>query len=109
MKLVGFLMMAMFSQSCTSGTTRTVSFAGKNVTLNEIFRAIKTQTGVSFFYDSRLVEDAKTVTINWENVRLETALNQLFKDEPVNWVLENKTITIVKRSGHVNSQPDAMK
>ena len=106
MKLVGFLIMALFSQSCISEDSRTVSLTGKDLSLNEIFKAIRTQAGVSFFYDVRLLEDAKPVTINCKNLRLETALNEIFKDQPVNWALENKTVTIIKRPCPVKNRQD---
>jgi len=76
-----------------------LNFTGKDVPLQEIFKVIKSQTGVCFFYDTALLGNAKSVTVNWEDVTLETALNEIFKGQPVTWVLEDNTVTIIKRSG----------
>lgn len=97
MKLVVFLLLVVGLLSCISEASGTLSFSGKELALKEIFKEIKTQAGVGFFYDAGLLDDAKPVTINWKNLQVEKALNEVFKDQPVNWVLENKTVTIIKR------------
>ena len=97
MKLVGLLMTALFSQSCDTTESRTLTFKGKDLSLQEVFRVIKTQSGVCFFYDASLLDNAKPVTVNWKNANLETALNDIFKDQAVNWVMNDKTVTIIRR------------
>jgi len=87
-----------FLQACLSKDSQTLSFTGKDVPLKEIFKIIKSQTGVLFFYNEVLLGDAKPVIVNWKNVTLETALNDTFKAQSLTWVLENKTVTIVKRA-----------
>ncbi|HEY5968396.1 MAG TPA: TonB-dependent receptor [Chitinophagaceae bacterium] len=76
---------------------QTVNFSGKNVSLKKIFSTIKKQTGTVFFYDEALIKEAKPVTVNLNNASLETALNEIFKDQPLTWALEDKTVTITKR------------
>jgi hypothetical protein len=77
--------------------SQTVSFSGHNVSLKKIFEVIKSQTGNIFFYDVSLLKDAKPVTVQLKNTPLETTLNEIFKNQPVTWVLENKTITLIKK------------
>jgi outer membrane receptor protein involved in Fe transport len=45
----------------------------------------------------------KPVTVQWKTVTLETALNEIFKDGPLTWVLEDKTVTIIKKPGQIPS------
>ena len=99
MKLPGFLIIIFLFQSCVAEESKTISYSGKDVDMKEIFAIIKTQTGVLFFYDSALLRNAKPVTVNWENMPLETALNEIFKTQSVTWVMEEKTVTIIKRPG----------
>jgi outer membrane receptor protein involved in Fe transport len=101
MKFGGIIMITVLLQLSLSGQSQTLSFSGKNVPLKEIFTIIKTQTGVVFFYDAALLQDAKPVTINWKNVTLQTALNEIFKEQPLAWLLEGKTVTLIKRSVQV--------
>jgi hypothetical protein len=79
------------------GRAQHVTFSGKEVSLKTIFASIKQQTGIVFFYDENLMKDAKPVTITLTNDPLETALNEVFKNQPLTWALEDKTITIIKR------------
>ncbi len=97
MKLTMILLTAAFLQVSASGNSQTVNFSGKEVSLKKVFTVIENQTNHVFFYDASLLREAKSVTINLKNVSLETALNEIFKDQPFGWVMENKTITIVKK------------
>ena len=105
MKLAGFLIMVFLLQVPLSGESQTLNFSGKEIPLKDAFRIIKCQAGVLFFYDATLLKDAKPVTIEWKNVSLEIALNEIFKDQPVTWVLENKTVTVIRKPLAVNNLP----
>src|SRR6187551_1054624 len=92
-----FLIAASFILSCANGYAQTITFSGKNVPFTKAFAAIKSQTGYVFFYDADLLRDAKPVTIDLKNVTLEEALQQTFKDQSLGWLIENKTITIMRK------------
>ncbi|MDB5199218.1 MAG: hypothetical protein JWO92_1181 [Chitinophagaceae bacterium] len=79
------------------GVSQTVTFSGKNVSLENIFTAIKKQTGYVFFYDANLLQESKPVTLDLKNVPLENALEKMFIDQPLTWQMVNKTITIIKK------------
>lgn len=81
----------------TEGFSQRVNFSGKEVSLKKVFEAIKAQTDYVFFYDVALLNQAKPVTVELKNATVEAALDQVFKDQPLSWVMENKTITIVKK------------
>ncbi len=97
MKLAGLLIMAVWLLLSIAGKTQTVNFSGKNVPLKKIFTTIKKQTGTLFFYDEALMLDAKPVTVNLRDASLETALNEIFKDQPLTWTLIDKTVTIARK------------
>src|SRR5687767_14137704 len=99
LKFVGFSIMAVLLQLSISGLSQSLTFSGKDVALKEVFAVIKTQTGVLFFYDASLLSGAKPVTVNWKNVSLETALDEIFKEQPITWSLGDKTVTVIKRPG----------
>jgi hypothetical protein len=106
MILGGFFMMAVLLQVSLFGESQTVSFSGKDVPLKEIFAVIKIQTGVCFFYDAALLRNAKRVTIVWKNIPLETALNELFRGQPLTWVRVDKTVTVIKRQDRIIAVPE---
>src|SRR5215203_415284 len=97
MNLGGFLMMTVLLQTSFSAECQTLSISGKSVPMKEILASIKSQTGIVFFYDGSMLRHAKPVTIDCKNVTLETALDEVFKGQPLTWVLEGKTVTIFKR------------
>lgn len=93
-------------QGAVPGSAQTVNFSGKDVPLKTIFASIKTQTGIVFFYDENLMKEAKPVTVILKDIKLETALNEIFKDQPLTWSLEDKTVTIIKRSELISNQTE---
>ena len=103
MRFTGFLMITVLLQLSVSSYAQTVNLSGKNLSLKKIFATIKEQTGIVFFYDEALMKEAKPVTVNLRNATLETALNEVFKDQPLNWVLEDKTVTITKKPVQSNT------
>jgi outer membrane receptor protein involved in Fe transport len=99
MRFTTLFLTVVLLQFSFSAQCQTLNFSGKDVRLQVIFSTIKKQTGVLFFYDAALLKKAKPVTVDWKDATLETALNDVFKEQPFSWALENKTVTIVKNTG----------
>ena len=97
MKRALSLLITAFIIFLAKGYSQTISFSGKNIQLTEVFSAIKSQAGYVFFYDAALLYDTKPVTIDLKNVSLEEALQQTLKDQPLGWLIEDKTITIIRK------------
>src|ERR1700722_14032022 len=83
MKLTSFLILDACLQVSARGFTQTVSFTGKNVSLEKIFDAVKQQAGYLFFYKADIMADAKPVSVRAEDMDLETFLTALLKDQPL--------------------------
>lgn len=82
-----------------------VTFSGKNVELEVVFKSITRQTGYYFFYNKKILEDAKPVTIDIRGVSIETFLDTLFKEQPLAYTLKNTTVIVIrKRKSNVISQ-----
>ena len=105
MKWKGFIILTVLLQVFISGHSQTVNLSGKNLPLTKIFKSIKKQTGTLFFYDDELIKEAKPVTVKLRDVPLQSALNEIFKDQPLNWVLEDKTVTITKKPESLPAPP----
>lgn len=77
-----------------------VTVSGKNISLLQVFKSIKKQTGITFFYSNQLLDDNEKVSIHFEQVKLEELLNHLFKNRHISYELrENKLL--------LNEQPPA--
>lgn len=91
-------MVAGMLQVSAKGYSQNISISGKDISIRKVFDEIKNQAGYVFFYDEALLRKARPVTIDVKNAPVETVLNATFKDQPLTWTIENKTITIYKKS-----------
>lgn len=70
-----------------------ITVSGKNIPLLQVFKIIKKQTGITFFYSNQLLDDNEKVSIHFEQVKLEEVLDHLFKNRNIGYVLrENKLL-----------------
>ena len=97
MKLAGILLLGFLSQTSVTKEHKTITFSGKEIEFKSILKTIKCQTNVGFFYDASLLKEAKPISVDWVNISLEKALNEIFENLQLSWILENNTVTIFKR------------
>lgn len=103
MKLTVALLFAALVNVHASGYSQTVTFSGKDVTLEKIFSEVTRQTGFNFFYLEDQVRKAKLVSIDVRNASLNSVLTICLKDQPFNYSIQGKTIFIThkKESPHL--------
>jgi TonB-linked SusC/RagA family outer membrane protein len=83
------------SLKVSAGTyAQSVSLSLRNASLEEVFTAVKKQTGYLFFYDRDLLRSTRKVTINAQNQPLGTFLAAVFKEQPLDYSIKDKTIFI---------------
>lgn len=97
MKLTTLLILATLIQVSARTTAQTVSISAKEAPLVKVFESIKSQTGFVFFYDAILLQQGKPVNLKVKNQPLTEVLQQIFMDQPLNWSIVNRTITITPR------------
>lgn len=97
MKLTAIiLLLACLTVSARSNSQK-VTFSGKDVSLEQVFSVVKKQTGYVFFYNYSLLQNARKVTLDVKDAPLQEVLALCFKDQPLDYVIENKTIIITER------------
>ncbi|MGX5819780.1 TonB-dependent receptor [Chitinophaga lutea] len=94
MKLTCVFLTVLFLNVSATGLSQTVSFTGKNARLKSVFSAIRKQTGYVVFYDNALLRLTQPVTLQLENVPLETLLAASLKGQGLTWTITDKTISI---------------
>ncbi|MFS8083888.1 MAG: SusC/RagA family TonB-linked outer membrane protein [Ginsengibacter sp.] len=97
MKLVMIFMVAGFLQVSAKLPAQNISISGKNLSLKKVFKEIKQQAGYVFFYDAALLKKANAVSINVSNATIEATLNEAFKNQPLTWSIQEKTVTVIER------------
>lgn len=76
------------------GMAQNVSLTGRDLSLKKVFAEIKHQTGYAFFYNYALLKEAHNVTLDVKNVPLTEVLDKCFADQPLGYVIENKTVVV---------------
>ncbi len=77
--------------------SQSVTLSGKNLPLKKVFKMIEKQTGYTFFCNTSLLNMAKPVTVDVENLPLEKALDDCFSDEPLSYYIQNRTVFVTEK------------
>jgi TonB-linked SusC/RagA family outer membrane protein len=97
MKLTIILMTVALLQVHAGAFSQKVTITGNNLTLKEVFSAIRKQAGYDFFYGHDLLNNAKSVTLNVKDGSVDEVLALCFEDQPLTYYIEKKTVFISAR------------
>ncbi|WP_240965875.1 TonB-dependent receptor [Pseudoflavitalea sp. G-6-1-2] len=75
-----------------------VTLFGKAMSMQKVFREIKKQTGVAFFFDENWLKETAPVTIDAAGLPLEKVLDLCFANQPVTYSVVGKTVVIKKKT-----------
>lgn len=106
MRWTAFLILAACLNVSAATYAQRVSVKLNNASLEEVFSAVKRQTGYLFFYDRELLRNAGKVTIQASNQPLESFLVAVFKDQPLDYSVKDKTI-FIKPKTQIPAAPSA--
>ncbi|WP_346317690.1 SusC/RagA family TonB-linked outer membrane protein [Chitinophaga sp. YIM B06452] len=106
MKLTALLLTIFFLQVHASGSAQSVTISGKDLSLAQVFAAIKQQTGYVVFYNRNMLAGTKPVSLTARNMPLQELLDVVFREQPVAYVIQDKTIILSrKKSPAAQTQP----
>jgi TonB-linked SusC/RagA family outer membrane protein len=97
MKITMLIMTICFIQVSAATMAQKINLDKKNVPLKSIFTELAKQSGYDFLVDAKTLEKSKPVTINLKNVSLEDALKICFKDQPLEYTIEDKSVVIKEK------------
>ena len=97
MKITAFILLVACLQVSAKGNAQTVTISVTNASLEKVFQEIKKQTGYNFFYEAKVLDEANKVNISVKNASLEQVLQICFKDQPLNYIIIEKTILVKKK------------
>lgn len=98
MKLTFVLLTAAFLNVSASGISQNVSFSGQNVPLTKVFDQVKKQTGYVITYTESVLAGTHPISLQVKNIPLEEFLKKLLADQPVSYLIDAKTILLVRKS-----------
>jgi TonB-linked SusC/RagA family outer membrane protein len=76
--------------------TGPITLKKANITLAEVFKSIKKQTGLTVFYSNNLLDDKELVSVDFKNAELKDVFTVLLKGKNLNYVLRDQLIVIEK-------------
>lgn len=98
MRLSAVFLFATFLNVSAEGLSQSVSLTGKNLPLEKVFAVVERQTGYFIVYKMDLLQKAKPVSLQVQQMPLESFLQLVLKDQPLEYVIENKSILIVRKT-----------
>ena len=74
-----------------------ITIKEKNIPLQTALKTISHQSGYDFIYSDQVFKDAHPISLNLSNASIETALNLCFKDQPLTYRIEDKTVMVRRK------------
>lgn len=75
-----------------------ISLSKKNITLQELFKEIKSQSGYDFLYQPSELKNAKPVNIEAANTDLRMLLDNVFEQQSLAYAIDQNTIVVRKKN-----------
>lgn len=97
MRFTTVILIAAIMQVSASGFGQKITFNKKNISLQELFKAIKKQTGYNVVIYEKTLASAKLITGNFNNALLEDVLITCLSPQNLTFSIEKKTIVIKKK------------
>lgn len=97
MRLTTFFLTAALMQAYATGNAQQVSLTGRNLTLKQVFKAIKAQTGYVLLNQKGTFDDAQPVALNAHNMALRDLLRLIFKNQSLEYDIQGKTILVTRK------------
>ncbi|SMC88874.1 SusC/RagA family TonB-linked outer membrane protein [Pedobacter africanus] len=101
MRLTTVILIATFLQVSASGFAQKITLSKSNAPLKTIFKELRNQSGYVFLCTENQLKIAKPVNINVTAEDLEEVLKQVFKNQPLTYNINEKTVTIKEKERSV--------
>lgn len=104
MKLTFFFLTVVMLQASATGYAQLITWSGRNVPVEKIFGIIRQQSGYTIVASRDVLQKARPVTVSAENMPVAEFLDLVLRDQPLKYVIENKSIFISpKTTNHAAS------
>lgn len=98
MKLTAILLFITCLQVSAEGYSQQITINVKNGSLEKVFAQIGKQSGYHFFFNQRLMKDARKVSLQLKEASLQEALEACFQGQPFNYVIVEQTVVVRKKN-----------
>ncbi|MDR6782186.1 TonB-linked SusC/RagA family outer membrane protein [Pedobacter africanus] len=95
--LTCILLLMTLMQVSASGFAQRLTLSRKNITLEQLFREIKAQSGYDFLYEPQELRSAKRISINVNGAQLRNVLDEAFNHQPLTYTIDQNTIVVRRK------------
>lgn len=103
MKFIVIFLTIFVFQSSGKGLSQKVSINLTGAPFEKLLKEIHKQTGVNFFYNSKVLHSAGNITVNIKDAEVETVLKDCLENKPFDFSIVNGTIVITGKVRNVSS------
>jgi len=97
MKLTTILLFATIMQVSATAFAQKVTLNQKNITLKQVFKAIKVQTGYDVFWQTNKLNEDDKIDVNFKNTPLNDVIQQCIDGKPLTCQIDDKTVIIKEK------------
>jgi TonB-linked SusC/RagA family outer membrane protein len=97
MKLTILLTFVVILQVSASTSAQKITLSEKNTPLNKVFEKIRHQTGYDFIVSTASLKQSHPVDIDLQNEDLEPALDKIFANQPLSFVIQEKMVVVSQK------------
>jgi TonB-dependent starch-binding outer membrane protein SusC len=101
MKLISFFIFVICIQASASVSAQKITLSEKRASIEKVLREIRRQSDFDFIVNARTLKNAQPLNITVKDMPLEEVLELVFANQPVDYVLDNKTIIIRDRANNI--------
>jgi TonB-linked SusC/RagA family outer membrane protein len=94
MRLTTVILIVSIMQASASGYAQKITLSEKKATLKQLFIKIQDQSDYDFIYTKQLLNNAKPIDINVKAMDLKDVLEYIFKNQPLSYTIDEKTVII---------------
>ncbi|TAM96318.1 MAG: SusC/RagA family TonB-linked outer membrane protein, partial [Chitinophagaceae bacterium] len=105
MKLSIILLLAACMQVSAHVNAQSFTYSKKHASFEEVFKAIREQTGYEFLYNTLTLGRAKKLDLHFKRTPVEKVLNTIFRDEPFSYTVIGKTIVVNEKTVSLKDVP----
>ncbi len=98
MRLTVILVLVACLKVSAGGYAQQITLKAKDMPCESVFREITRQSGYQFFFNKRLIRNARNVSVELNAVPVEKAIEICFAGQPFDFAIINKTVVIRKKA-----------
>ena len=97
MRLTTIIMITAILQVSAKTFAQKVTLSQDRITIKEVFKEVKKQTGYDVFYLPDMLKSDKVITVNFKQASLEEVMQTVLQGTSLTFTVDEKTIVVKKK------------